>query len=162
VDAAGSWRARVTYDGPGSRVVLDENDLARGSDYFDIGLLKVSPDERVLAYSVDTTGDEVYGLRFRDLTTGLDLPDLIERSYFTGAWSSDSSPFFYTVHNEKSRPYLVWRHRLGTPAADDRLVFSEPDERFDVEVRLCRSGALIELVSFSRDTTEVWLIDAGR
>ncbi len=79
------------------------------------GVTLVSPDSRLLAYSVDRTGDEVYTLRFRDLASGTDLPDEVPRTYYGGAWSADSSHFFYTVHDDAYRPYEVWRHALGTP-----------------------------------------------
>lgn len=140
--------------------VLDPADLADGSGYVDLGVCEVSPDERLLAYSVDLSGNEVYRLRFRDLDRGADLPDEVPRSYFTGAWSADSSTFFYTVHDKAYRPHEVWRHVLGTPLADDTRVLHEPNERFTLEVRLTRSGDLIVLGAHSRDTGEVWLVDA--
>lgn len=141
-------------------VLLDPAALLGESGYVELGLTLVSPDENLLAYSLDSTGDEVYELRFRDLTTGADLPETMPRTYYTGAWSADSSTFFYTVHDEKYRPYQLWRHRLGTSTEDDQLVYIEPDEHYNVEVRTCRSGDVIELVTYNRDTTEVWLIDA--
>ena len=64
-----------------------------------------------------------------------DLPDVVARSYYGGAWSADSPWFFYTVHDEAYRPHEVWRHRLGTPVEDDVLVLDEPDERFELTVR---------------------------
>ena len=54
------------------------------------------------------------------------------RSYYGGAWSADSQWFFYTVHDAAYRPFQIWRHRLGTPVADDVLVLEEPDERFEL------------------------------
>ena len=87
---------------------------ADGSGYLDLGVTLVSPDENLLAYSVDTTGEEVFVLRFRDLRTGTDLDEVVPRSYYRGAWSADSAHFFYTVHDEAYRPHQVWRHRIGT------------------------------------------------
>jgi oligopeptidase B len=142
------------------QVLLDPNRLAAGSSYFELGLTLVSPDERLLAYSVDMTGDEVYALRFRDLETGDDLPDVFPRTYYGGAWSADSTTFFYTVHDQAYRPHQVWRHRLGTPVSDDVLVLTEDDARFDLNIRGCRSGDVIVVWSESRDTSEVWLLDA--
>ena len=66
-----------------AELLLDENDLAEGSDYFSLGLREPSPDGSVLAYSVDLEGDEVYELRFRDLRTGKDLADTVARTYYT-------------------------------------------------------------------------------
>ena len=140
--------------------VLDPAELADGSSYVELGLTLVSPDERLLAYSVDRTGDEVYELRFRDMDSGADLPDRLPRTYYGGAWSADSAHFLYTVHDEKYRPFQVWRHRLGTPAESDILVLEEPDERFELQVRSTRSGDVVLIWAESRDTSEVWLLDA--
>ncbi len=143
-------------------VLLDPAELAAGSAYVDLGLMLVSPDERVLAYSVDRTGAEVFGLAFRDLDTLEDLPDRVPRSYYTGAWSADSGTFFYTVHDAAYRPHQVWRHRLGSPVGDDVLVLEEHDERFTVELFASRTGDLVVIDVASRDTSEVWLVDAHR
>jgi oligopeptidase B len=140
-------------------VVLDIDDLRGDSDYVDVGLCEFSPDETLVAYSVDRTGDEVYELRFRDLATGADLPDRVMRSYYTGAWDAAGASFFYTVHDEAYRPYEVRRHVLGTDAASDALVFTEADEQYEVTVAACRSGRLIVISTENRDTTEQWLID---
>src|SRR3954447_1782928 len=102
-------------------VLLDENELAGSSDYFATGLVEPSPDGRLVAYSVDLTGDEVYRLRFRDVAAGSDIGDEIARTYYGGAWSADSGSFFYTVHDAAYRPHQVWRHVLGSPPAEDRL-----------------------------------------
>ncbi|WP_460835404.1 prolyl oligopeptidase family serine peptidase [Nocardioides hungaricus] len=140
--------------------VLDVNALAEGSDHLELGVTLVSPDEALLAWSADRRGDEVYELRFRDLRTGADLDDAVPRSYYGGAWSADSAWFLYTVHDEAYRPYQVWRHRIGTPVADDVLVLDEPDERFEVLVRGTRSGDRIVVWSESNTTSECWVVDA--
>jgi oligopeptidase B len=134
--------------------------LDRGTGYLDVGLTIVSPDEDLLAYSVDTEGDEVFELRFRDLRTDADLADTIARSYYGGAWSADSRSFFYTVHDEAYRPWRVLRHRLGTDPATDVVVLEEPDARFELNLRPTRSGELIVIWSESRSTSEAWVVDA--
>lgn len=143
-----------------AELVLDQNVLAAGADYLDLGLCEVSPDEDLLAYSVDTSGEEVFELRFRDLGSGVDLDETIPRTYYGGAWSADSAWFFYTVHDEAYRPFQVWRHRLGTPVADDVLVLEEPDERFELVVRATRSGDAVVIWSESNSTSECWIVDA--
>lgn len=143
-----------------STVLLDANLLEDGSGYVELGLTLVSPDERWLAYSVDTVGDEVYRLRFRDLESGKELEEEVPRTYYGGAWTADSSSFYYTVHDEAYRPHELWRHRIGTPADQDVLVLSEPDQRFELTVRGTRTGDLVVAWSASRDTTEVWALDA--
>ncbi|WP_155361252.1 S9 family peptidase [Acrocarpospora macrocephala] len=141
----------------GGSVLLNLDELA-AAGYVELGVREVSPCGRFLAYSVDTSGDEVYELRFRDLETGVDLPDRVAGTYYTGAWSADSSSFFYTVVDECYRPYEVRRHVLG---GGDAVVLTEPDRRFEVTVEATRSGAYIAITAANRDTTEVWLIPAA-
>ncbi len=144
-----------------SSLVLNIAALDAGTGYLDVGVTLVSPDEDLLAYSVDNSGDEVFELRFRDLRSGADLADRVPRSYYGGAWSADSGSFFYTVHDDAYRPFQVWRHRLGTDPGDDELVLTEPDEMFSVNVRTTRSGELVVIWSESRSTSEAWVLDAA-
>jgi len=145
------------------QVLLDVNELVGPTgDFVEVGVREVSPDGNWLAYSCDTEGDEVYELRFRDLRTGEDLATKRPHTYYTGAWSSDSRTFFYTVNDDLYRPYQVWRHRLGTQVDDDALVFEENDEKFEVVVSVTRSTELIVIHSANRDTSEVWLIPADQ
>jgi oligopeptidase B len=143
------------------QILLDENILAADTGFVDVGVREPSPDGSLLAWSADTTGAETYVLRIRDLATGTDLPDLIERSYPGGAWSADSRQVFYLVPDELNRPCQVWRHRLGTEVSADVQVFAEPDARFEVTLQASRSGEQIVITSASRDTTEVALIPAA-
>ena len=135
------------------------HDLA-GTGYLDDGELAVSPDGRWLAWSVDTAGDEIFVLRFRDLLSGLDLGDVVERTYAGGAWAADSQHFLYTVPDETYRPYQVWCHRLGTGSQLDILVFQEDDDRFEIEVSASRTGTWLVIDAVGRDTREVLLLPA--
>jgi oligopeptidase B len=133
-----------------------------GDTYFRLGLCEPSPDGRVVAYSVDLTGDEVYELRFRDVASGCDVADRICRTYYGGAWSADSSAFFYVVHDASFRPCHVLRHVIGTAPAQDTLVFTEPDARYHLSVAATRSGEWIVISAEARDTNEQWIIPAAR
>jgi len=141
-------------------LMLDVNELVGDTDYVELGIWSVSSDGRLLAYSVDFDGDEVYELRFRDLATGAELADVVPRAAFSGAWSADPAYFFYTVHDHLWRQHQVWRHRIGTPVSDDELVVEEPDEKFELDLHLSRTGELLVIVSANRDTSEVWVVDA--
>jgi oligopeptidase B len=147
---------------PGEQLLLDENRLGAQTGYVEIGLAEVSPDDRLLAWSADTSGAEIYRLAFTEIDTGQVLPDLIERTYPGGAWSADNAYFFYLVPDELNRPYQVWRHAVGTVAEADVLVYEEGDARFELTLRLSRSGELVIITAESRDTTEVWLIPSAR
>ena len=84
---------RGSMDAP-EDVLLDGNELAKGHEYFDLGYIERSPDENLLAYAVDFDGSEQHELRFRDLSTGTDLDDVIRGVYYGSAWAADSTTFF--------------------------------------------------------------------
>ena len=143
-------------------LLLDENIIGAATGYVDVGAREPSPDGALLAWSADTTGAEIYRLRIRDLATGADLADEIERTYPGVAWSADSRHVFYLVPDELNRPFEVWRHELGTPAGADVLLFAEDDARYEVTLHATRSGQYIVITSACRDTTEVRLIPAAQ
>ncbi len=145
----------------GEEVLLDGNELAEGHDFFSLGVFRLSPDQRWLAYSTDFAGNERFTLRIKDVATGATLPDEIPDTYAGCAWSLDGSTVFYTTVDDAWRPYRVWRHRIGTPVEADALVFEEPDERFHVHVGLTRSEGYLAIRSASVLTSEVWLLDAA-
>ena len=99
-------------------------------------------------------------MRVRDLRTGADLPDQIEDTTYGSAWAG-ATTFFYVRNDEAMRPFQVWRHEVGTPTADDVLVFEEPDERFFVSVSLSLTEAWIHITTGSKVTTEELLIPAA-
>jgi len=139
-------------------ILLDGNEMARGHEYFDLGYVERSPDERLMAYAVDYNGAEVFQLRFRDLGSGADLSDVIEGAHYGSSWSADSQTFFYVKADEAMRPYQVWRHRLGTPVDGDVMVLQEDDERFEISVELSKSERFILFSSASQVTSEWWAL----
>ena len=144
------------------QVILDENRLAGSSGYLAIGVFDVRPDHQVLAYAVDDDGSERYTLRFRDLGSGDDLADVIEDVYYGSAWSCGCTSFYYVRPDKAMRPWQVWRHVLGTPAARDQLVHQEDDERFYVSVELTRSQRFVLVTCESKMSTEVRYLRADR
>jgi len=142
------------------QVLLDQNVEAGDAEFFSVGVLDVSPGTGLLAWSADRAGDEVYDLRFRDLASGEDLPDLITGTHYGSAWASDDRTFFYVKPDEAMRPFQVWRHVLGTPAEDDVLVFQEDDERFYVGVGTTKDERYVLVHAGSKVTDEVWYLPA--
>ena len=116
---------------PGEEVLLDLNVLAGAGDYFALGAFDLAPGQDLLLYSTDHDGSEQYTMRVRDLRTGEELDDAIEGTTYGSAWAGDGV-FFYVRNDESMRPFQVWRHAVGSPTADDVLVFEETDERFFV------------------------------
>jgi oligopeptidase B len=146
-------RRKGSMESP-EEVELDGNELARGHDYFELGYVEHSPDENILAYAIDLSGNELHRVRFRDLSTGLDLPDVLDDVYYGSAWSADSRTFLYVRPDKAMRPYQVWRHTLGTPITSDVLVLQEEDERFELGVELTKSERFIIFTSSSQITSE--------
>ena len=145
----------------GEEILLDGNELAGDSEYFALGAFDVSPDGTKLAYSTDYTGDERYTLRIKDLATGQIAADEIPDTYYGSAWSLDGSALFYVTVDDAWRPYRIWRHLIGTPAAADVIVCEESDERFFVGVGLTRSERYLMISSSSKLTSEDRLLDAS-
>ncbi|HLK73412.1 MAG TPA: S9 family peptidase [Streptosporangiaceae bacterium] len=144
----------------GEEVLLDGNELAAGAGFFALGAYQPSPDWRWLAYSTDFSGDERFTIRIKDLATGDLLPDEIPGTYYGCAWSLDGSALFYMTVDGAWRPNRVWRHRVGTPADQDVMVFEEADQRFHASVGSTRSERFIVIHTASVLTSEVWLLDA--
>ncbi|MEU4390086.1 S9 family peptidase [Kribbella sp. NPDC023855] len=159
VKATGDEPPATEGEIPGEEVLLDGNELAGDSEFFSLGTVDVSPDGRLLAYSVDLTGDERFTLRIKDLDSGELLPDELPGVHYGSAWSTDGSTIFYTKVDDAWRPHQVWRHTLGQ--SDDVLVLEEPDERFWVGVDLTRNEQAIQISLGSKLTSEVWLLDAN-
>jgi oligopeptidase B len=145
----------------GEQILLDGNELAADSGFFALGAFSASPDGKRLGYSTDYRGDERFTLRIKDLGTGAVLGDEIPGTFYGCAWSLDGSAVFYVTVDDAWRPYRVWRHTIGTPAADDVIVFEEADERFWVGVSLTRSERYLVIKTESRLTGEAWLLDAA-
>jgi len=153
-------RRRGSMDAP-EEVYLDANELAKGHEYFDVGYVERSPNEKLVAYAVDSNGSELHELRFRDMDTGRELDDVVSGVYYGAAWAADSSMFFYVRPDKAMRPFQVWRHRLGSPVSDDTLVFQEDDERFEVGLEASKSERFIFISTASQVTSETRFLPAG-
>ncbi|MDQ1397786.1 MAG: oligopeptidase, partial [Acidimicrobiaceae bacterium] len=141
-------------------VLLDENLLAEGHDFFALGAFSISPSHRLLIYSTDTEGNEVYTVRVRDLATGEDHADAIPGTYYGTAWANDEEHLFYTTVNAAMRPWRLHRHRLGTDPGEDVIVHQEDDEAFYLGVGRTKTDAFILLSLNSKTTSEVHYLAA--
>ena len=141
-------------------VLLDQNELAKGHDYFEVWATKVSPDNRLLAYSVDATGSETFTLHIKDLVTGELLPDVIHEIDYALEWANDSSTLFYTTTDEARRSDKLWRHELGTDPSEDVLVHHETDPGYGVWISRTRSNEFLVMDIGSRVTSETRLLRA--
>ena len=135
-------------------VLLDENVLAEGHEYFALGNLEVSPDHRWLLYSTDTTGGERYTMRFVDLASGQASSEAIPDTSYSAAWANDNATVFYVRVDEAMRPYQVWRHRVGSDPTGDSLVYEEEDDHFYLGVGRTKDDRFILIGLDSKVTSE--------
>ncbi|KAL6043468.1 Oligopeptidase B [Balamuthia mandrillaris] len=143
-------------------VILDENEYAERLElnFLSVGDMEVSPNQRYLAYSVDTEGGERFELRVKDLSTGQDVDEPIHDVYYSVQWSNDSNYLFYVTVDDAMRPFKVWRHRIGTSVADDVLIYHEEDDAFFVSVTKTSSEKYLLIYSNSQITSEAHFSDA--
>lgn len=144
------------------QILIDENVLAEGLEYCRIRHFEPSPDNNLLAYSVDTTGSWVYNLSILDMNTGENLIAPIPQVAWSIAWASDNKTLFYTVFDNAHRAYQVKRHHVGTNPSDDVLVFQEEDESFGVGIERSHSGDYIFMETSSHSTSEVHFLPANQ
>jgi oligopeptidase B len=143
-------------------VLLDQNPLATDHAYFKIGVSKVSPDHRLLAYSVDTSGAEDFTLYIKDLATGRLLAESIGKTSLGVTWANDSRTLFYTLLDHAHRPCRLYRHTVGASPTTDVLVYFEPDESFFLDISRSRSRRYLLLDITSHSTSEVRFLDADQ
>jgi len=141
-------------------ILLDGNAEAAGKPYWQLGATAHSPDHKLLAYAVDDKGSELLTIRIRDLTSGLDLADVVTDMRSSIVWSADSRFLFYVRLDANQRPLFVYRHRVGTPGSEDVLIYEEKDIGFYVGVGQTQSSRYITIDAHDHQTTEVYLIDA--
>ena len=153
---------REPRGGGTAEVLLDADALAKGRSFFQLGARRHSPDHRLLAWSADEAGSELYTMHVRDLATGTDLADIIVDTVGSPVWVHDCSAFYYTRLDSQHRPSYVYRHRLGTPASDDRLIFESIDPQYFVSLSDTQSRRFAIISLHDHETSEVRLIDLLR
>ena len=142
-------------------LILDENLLAEGKDYFQLGELTISPDGRLMAYAYDDDGSERFEVHFRDLTTGKDLPDVIPGTLSSLVWSADSQGLVYGLANEHWRTDNLHYHRLGDDPKKARLLYQEPDIGFSVDADISAQEDWIIIETGDQVTSEIRLVPAS-
>jgi oligopeptidase B len=136
-------------------VLLDASERAQGQAFYDLGALEVSPDNRLLAFAEDAVGRQQYIIRIRDLDTGEILPDTVGNAEAELAWADDSRTLLYIEKDPLTLLGLrVRSHTIGTPVADDRLVFEQEDDSFFLALERSRSGRFLFIIAESTLSSE--------
>lgn len=143
-------------------VFVNENELAEGHEYFSLGGVEVSDDNRIVAYGIDTVSRRLYTMQFKNLETGEVYSDVIPNCSAGGAWTKDNKTFFYISKDEETlRTDRILRHGLGSDIASDVEVFSETDETFSCYAWRTKSMDYIMIGSFQTISSEYRMLDAG-
>ncbi|MAT48329.1 MAG: oligopeptidase B [Euryarchaeota archaeon] len=137
-------------------VILDENELAKklGTTQMNVGGLRISPSQNLLAYSVDTTGYETYEISIIDLSNHELICKIPNVAGFE--WGSDDETIYYTKMDAAHRPYQVWKNKLNK---SNNLIYEEDDELFWVGLSKTFDRELLLIGSGSKETSEVSFID---
>jgi oligopeptidase B len=152
---------RKPVAGGANQLILDEVALAKDKEYFKLGDFSVSPDGKLLAFSVDDNGSERFEVRFRDLTTGAMLADVIPGTLSSLVWSANNDVLLYGLANENWRTDNVWMHRLGAKKSEDVQIFKEADIGFGVGIGKTAADDYIVIATGDNETSEVYLLPAG-
>lgn len=143
------------------QVILDENVLAKGHDYFEVASVDISPDQRILAYSVDTVGRRIYEIRFVDLQTGETLSDKVDMATPSMAWAKDNKTLFFVRQDaETLRSHQLWRFERGGGAPE--LIYEEKDTTYNVGVSGSKTHNFIFMDIQKRDSSEWRVLDAAQ
>ena len=149
---------RKSVAGGADQLILDENILAKDKEYFRLGAMSVSPDGKLLAFSVDDTGAERFEARIKNLETGEMLADVIPGTLSSLVWSADSKNLLYGLANENWRTDTARMHVIGSDPKDDIELYKENQDGFTVGIGLTQSEKFIVIATGDNETSEVRLV----
>jgi oligopeptidase B len=152
---------KAETEGAEEEILLNGPEMAKGHDYFAIGDYKVSEDNKMMAYSVDTVSRREYTIRIKNLETGEVLNDKIDKTSGSMTWANDNKTLFYTKQDPVTlRSYRVYNHKLGIVSAKDELVYEEKDDTFGTFVYKTKSRKYLIIGSYQTISNEYRFLDA--
>ena len=165
-EAKGNYgkRIRQLIDGSKPEEVYFDGDLEKknyGSEYFGVGSVSTSHCDNYMAYSLDLKGSEYYTIYLRDLRTGKNENDIIDNTSGGITWSLDNRSFFYSKLDKFHRPRQIFKHVLGTPIKEDKLIFEEKDETFTCGISLSSDEKFFIISTSDHITTEEYYFSSN-
>ena len=143
-------------------ILFDVNKKAEGFEYYQLGGLNISTNNRYVAFATDTVSRRQYNIQIKDLKTGEIFPEIIKNTTGGSVWANDNKSLFYTQKNpETLRSERIFKHILGTDASEDVEIYFEKDDTFSVFVTKSKSEKYIFIESHSTLTTESRFIKAN-
>ncbi len=142
-------------------ILFDVNKEAEGFDYFQLGGLNISRDNKLVAFCTDTVSRRQYTIRIKNLETGEIYADTIENTTGSSVWANDNKTLFYTKKDAVTlRGSTIYKHILGTDASEDVEVFHEEDDTFGTYVYKTKSKKYIVIGSHSTVSSEFRVVSA--
>ena len=149
--------------GAQEEVLLDVDEMAKGHNYYGVTGFSVSPDNKLLAFGVDTVSRRQYEIHVKNLETGEIVTDKMVNTTGSSAWANDNKTLFYTSKNPKTLlSEKIKKHRLGTDAAKDAVVYDEQDESNYIRVYKSLSDKYIMIASAATMSSEYRFLDADK
>lgn len=144
-------------------ILFDCNLMAKGHSYFKLGGLTISSDNTLAAFAVDTVSRRQYTIKIKNLVTGEIYDDVIVNTTGGMTWANDNKTLFYSKKDEVTlRSDKIFKHKLGTDASTDQLVFHEKDETYNTYVYKTKSKKYIIIGSSSTLATEYQILEADQ
>ncbi|MBL7558849.1 S9 family peptidase [Olleya sp. YSTF-M6] len=144
-------------------ILFDCNLMAKGHSYFKLGGLTISTDNTLAAFAVDTVSRRQYTIKIKNLVTGEIYDDVIVNTTGGMTWANDNKTLFYSKKDEVTlRSDKIFKHKLGTDASTDQLVFHEKDETYNTYVYKTKSKKYIIIGSSSTLATEYQILEADQ
>ncbi len=143
------------------QIMLNVNEMAEGYDFFNVGGLSISMDNKMLAYGVDTVSRRKYTIHFKNLETGEILSDEIPNTSGSAAWANDNKTVFYALKDDTLRAFKIFKHVLGTDVSQDVEVYHEEDPTFEIYVYKTKSNDYIFIASASTLSSEYRFLNAN-
>ena len=141
-------------------ILLDVNKEAEGKEFYNVAGLNISPDENLLLYGEDLNGRREYTLRIKNLKNNLLLEDEIVKASPSAIWSNDSEYIIYAKKDEETLiQNQIFLHKLGTNQDEDKLIYKESDNEFNIWLSESRTKKYIYVYIEKTNSSEVWLMD---
>jgi oligopeptidase B len=143
-------------------IMFEVNEMAVGSEYYNLGGISVSPNNKFSSFGVDKVSRRQYTLQFKNLETGEIFPEKIENTNGSAVWASDNKTVFYTKKDPVTlRSDKIYQHILGTDVSKDKLVYHEKDDTFSTYVSSTKSEKYIIIASHSTVSNEYRFLDSS-
>lgn len=155
-------RKKGSLDAP-EEILLDVDEMAKGHNYYGVTGFNISPDNKLLAFGLDTVSRRQYVIHVKNLETGEILADKMENTTGASAWANDNKTLFYTAKNPVTLlSEKIKKHRLGADAKNDAVVYDEKDKSNYIGVSKARSDKYILIRSEATLSSEYRYLDADK